>query len=231
MIVAFIFFLILLFIVLSHHFHIVLAILFYVILLIILKSHFKERVSFYLNNTAIPRYTKDQLYHELRHGDIINNSDFDSCKYKKIFSIWYYINYGIAHMMIILEENNEKYVLECIPESLLMNDKNIVYSENSIECNWYIVKTPLMEYLSTCETQVMRVFRNSVKLDISIPKRSFVDLKIVKITYCTLLIGDILVNNNIIPRSIKLFRHKTDDIISQLQKNGYESFLLIYSDK
>ena len=132
-------------------------------------------------------------------------------------------------MMIILEENNEKYVLECLGD--ILNQKNIVYSENSANGIWHIIKTPLMEYLSTCETEVMRVFRNSIKLDISIPKRSVVDLKIVKLTYCTLLIGDILVDNNVIPRSNKLFRHKTDDIISQLQKNGYESFLLIYSDK
>jgi len=225
MIVIYLLFLILLF-VLVQHFRFLGFILF-LVLFSIFQFSYEKKCYFYKNNPDIPRYNKEQLYKELQHGDIVNNVDFTNERNHLV-----YFNFSLIHLMMIIEENGEKYVIDALPYCI--NDKRILYVQMGYdifsggEQKWYVTKTPLMEYLLTSNVQVMRILRSPINQEYIIPKTSFIDLYFKKITYCTLLTGDILVNNNII-KTNKLFRHRPSDVIDQLQENGYESFLLIFS--
>lgn len=227
MIVICLLFLIILSIVLIQKFRF-LGIIFFLIISYIFKLILDKKCYFYQNNPDIPRYNKEQLYQELQNGDIVNNVDFNND-----WSIHLrYLNFRLSHMMMIIEENNEKYVIDFLPYCI--NDKRILrveivdYIFLGGEKKWYVTKTPLMEYLLNSNVQIMRILRSPVKRNYILRETAFIDLKFKKISYCTLLTGDILENNNII-KTRKLFRHRPSDIIDQLQENGYESFLLIFS--
>lgn len=121
MIVVYLLFLILLFIVLVQHFRL-LGFIFFLALFNIFQFFYDKKCNFYKNNPDIPRYDKEQLYKELQHGDIVNNLDFTS-EYKPIR----YFNFRLSHLMMIVEENGEKYVIDFLPYCI--NDKRILRLE------------------------------------------------------------------------------------------------------
>lgn len=187
---------------------------------------------FYKDNHSIPRYSPEELYHECKHGDIIFN-----CRYynPSINIFYHYFNYRISHGVMIIEENNKKYVLETNGSEIPWNSERIMSISNDIynnSCTWDIRKTLLIEYVKIWNTQILHIYRQPTHIPpIQLPNNmtTFYPISISKINiyYCTLLIGDILVHNHIIPTSTKLFRYQTSDLIYELKKSGYTSFLCI----
>lgn len=239
MIVIYFYFLILFLVVFFIYLKPIYAILFFIFIYSLTQSYIDNRCNFYKNNQSIPIYTKEELYKELKHGDIVSNV-YINHKYPYYLK---YFNFFMAHLLLVIEENNEKYVIDTTNE--YTNEKNIIIKKevDNIVTNskkiWYIKKTPLLEYLSNdiIKKQSIIIFRNpAIKLSLDSSNFDFtptIDIPFfnLKTYYCTVLVGDILVKNKIISPSTKLFRHQTNDIIDQLQEKGYECFTLIYDNE
>lgn len=218
----------LLFIVLLHYFKPIYAIFLFILLFLCFEYHIYIKSIIYKDET-IPKYNKEELYDYLKHGDIVitKNIPFE---YEILNSLKYF-NYRLSHFSLIIEENNEKYIVDAswINYNKYTLDFKICELTNT---KWFLSKIPLKEYLDK-DNILIRLFRNNKKLKIDIEN---IDNDIIipiinkKFFYCTILIGNILSQNNIIKKSNKLFPYRTNDFINLLKDEGFESFILVYDN-
>ena len=58
----------------------------------------------------IPKVDTNTLYNNLKHGDIIFTSNKN-----KIQTVLLSMNYGISHIMLVIEKDGQKYLLHAYP--------------------------------------------------------------------------------------------------------------------
>lgn len=209
------------------------ALLLFIIIVVLTQYDISRKSFFYTNDPNIPRYTSEQCFHEFRHGDIINNVTF---KTNSSYCPYRYFNHRMAHCALIIEENGEKYVYENDHYHKKWDSRRIMSTSDSYNNGtiWAVRKTLLMEYLKFNFTQAIRIYRPpKYQPPLIIPKNStefnpiYVPILNKNIYYCTLLVGHILSYNKIIPVSSKFFRYQTNDLIDEIEKAGYTSFICI----
>jgi hypothetical protein len=219
------------FILLLYYFKPIYAIFLFIILFTCFEYHTYKKSIIYKDET-IPKYNKEELYDYLKHGDVL------ICKfipYQYKFSFYNYLNYNLSHFSLIIEENNEKYIVDAIQDRFLL-DINRKYIKKKIKSdisfdNWNLVKVPLKEYLyHDMILQVIRRDKNIEIKDILNTKELIIPLLNIKYYYCCIFIGDILSKNNIIKKSTKLFPYVPNELIKLLKDEGFNSFLLIYDN-
>ncbi len=174
--------------------------------------------------THSTRITMDQLYHYLKHGDIVNSNNMIDRSFIDVFS---YYNTGLCHCMMIIEENGIKYVLHAHSNNYPLYKKNIIKS--SIPCifspGWHIIKEPLLEFLHTSEHSLYHIYRPpSSKKPIRIKNISFSHKRLLgkPFYYCTLLHAELLVKHGHIPPSSRYYPYRIDELVQALQENGYQ---------
>jgi len=218
----------LLFIILLQYFKPIHAIFLFILLFTCFEYHTYKKCIIY-KDEIIAKYNKEELYDYLRHGDIIITKNIPY-KYEMINSLKYF-NYRLSHSSLIIEENNEKYIVDAswINYNKYTLDSKICEFTNT---KWFLSKIPLKEYLDK-DNILIRLLRNNKKLKIDIDiKNIYNDITIInkKVFYCTIFIGNILSQNNIIKKSNKLFPYRTNDFINLLKDEGFESFILVYDN-
>ena len=232
MIVNYIFILFLIFLVLFLYLKPVKAIFLFIIIVILFEYYIYKKCTYYIDYN---KYNKQYIYDYFRHGDIIICKCFPYTY--KIFDIQNYMNYNLCHIMIIIEENNEKYIVEALPKKYTIYEdyifKKIENIDYILDKNWNMFKIPLMEYLNKpsidfmtndIKKTVFKVYRNPNELQIDINiNTEYLDIPIIdkKIYYCTKFIGDILSENNIIKKSNKLIPYRPDDLIYLINNAGF----------
>ena len=223
------------FILLLHYFKPIYAIFIFILLFACFEYHTYKKCIIYKEET-IPKYNKEELYDYLKHGDVLI-CKFIPYQYKP--SLYHYLNYNLSHFMMIIEENNEKYILDAIQDKFLLDInrkyimkkiKSDIVFDNELK-NWNLVKVPLKEYLY--HDMILQVIRRDKHIeikDILNTKELFIPLINIKYYYCCIFIGDILSKNNIIKKSNKLFPYRPNELIKLLKDEGFESFLIIYDN-
>ena len=176
-----------------------------------------------VSNKKLPRYTKDQVYNTLQHGDILNTKYYKPFFGQKVIAPC--INFGNIHCCLVIEEQGEKYIID---SSTYKSYKEFEMVEHSDMLHtWTISKIPLREYLYATPVQIFRVFRHPTKqIQIKASDFSF-DPIYGKLYYCSLFVGDLLLRNQCIPASSKICRYRPYELIHLLQKNGYEGFTFV----
>ncbi len=209
------------------------ALLLFIIIVVITQYDINHKSFFYKNDPRIPRYTSEKCLQEFQHGDIINNVTFDN---NTPYCLFRYFNYRFSHCALVIEENGKKYVYESYNAKSEWDPTCIISISDSYNygTNWAIRKTLLIKYIKLNPTQCIRIYRPpSSQPPLLIPpdgntfKPIYVPILNQHIYYCTLLIGDILSYNKIIPDSTHVFRYQTHDLIDKIEKAGYTSFLCI----
>jgi hypothetical protein len=204
------------------------AILSFTLFVVVTQIYIFRKSNFYKKNSRIPRYIPEDLEKELKNGDVLCTTNFESYLYGNL-----YFNYKMAHCSLVVEQDQIKYVIEHIPKHHIWNPTREVKSEKAnFGEKWALRKTPLYEYLKLNPSLVIMVYRNPSPMNkISFPdatcefKSLFIHEK--KFLYCTMLIGRILSYNKHIQTSKKLFPYQTNDLLDDLKHAGYSSFLCI----
>lgn len=184
-------------------------------------------ISYSYQDKNIPRYSSEQMIQLLQHGDIINSTPYLRQQNKNK-----YFNYMFAHVSIVIEEDNKKYVVESyhdyktsnfIPPSRII--KKGVFNKNQ---NWYVVKVPLEEFFLLDRTQCYCIYRHPN------PKLIKYDPSMIKLPeeggryYCTLTVSDILLENNIINKSMQIYPYRTTELLDALASKGYKNFYCVH---
>ncbi len=184
-------------------------------------------ISYSYQNKNLARYSTEQMIQLLQHGDIINSTPYVRQQNKNK-----YFNYMFAHVSIVIEEDNQKYIVESyhdyntpnfIPSSRIL--KQGTFNKNQ---HWCVVKIPLAEYFLLDRTQCYCIYRHPnpkpIKYEpsmITIPKEG-------ERYYCTLTISDILLKNNIIDKSLQIYPYRTTELLDALGSKGYKSFYCVH---
>lgn len=174
----------------------------------------------------ISRHNAYEVESILKHGDVIFINNYYVHSLPKYLSKTL-INFRNNHCAIIIEEDHKKYVIEANGNLQLF--KNHITSSFTchLNLNWDIHKIPLIEYLIAYPLTLIRFFRNESK-PFRIQENDLVIQPLYnKYFYCTLLTGDLLYKNGLIPSSNKIFRYRAREIIDLLQKNGYDGYELV----
>ena len=186
------------------------------------------KMSFFYYPLNVPVQTIEQMYNTLQHGDIINMTRYREDE--KWGSVYFFslLSYRMAHCSLIIEENGIKYVVEGsrdknLPNRIMSTSHPIPYQFGQ---EWYILKTPLLEYITVYPSSLYRILRP--------PPQYKMDYKIdytfdptAKSFYCTQFIGDVLYKNGIIPASSKMARYFPIELIESLINKGYTSTLVV----
>lgn len=184
----------------------------------------------YCNNPSIPRYTIEDCEQRLQHGDVLNNNYFKNGD-RTNFLKFQWFNYRLSHLVIVIEEEGKKYILESVSGNNFDPKRCIGYwdSPNRKRSRWYITKQPLHEYLLVNYCQVIRVLRHPRGKDMMIPKGSLNSFQPnVGIVYCTMFVGKMLAVNGYIKECHRLFSYRTTPFIEQMMSNGFrDSFFFI----
>jgi hypothetical protein len=203
-----------------------------IIIIIVINEYILPDISYSFQEKNIPRYTKEQMLHTIKHGDIIT-----TCPYKKQKNMSRYFNHGFSHMCIVVEEQGQKWVIESykddsidgfFPPHRVIAD--IIKSKEPFQSeikNWYKIKTPFIEYLLLDQNTCYCIYRHPTNPPIHVTEDMYYYPQ-QTINYCTLLVGNILYKNGVIPKSSKYFRYQTNEIIQFLSDAGYESFYLLH---
>ena len=194
-------------------------------LFIIMIFLFKIYIKFRVTRTHInyPKYNEHQLHNELKHGDILFSHEYNSHNVIINFFLKYF-NYNISHGSLIVEENDVKYVIEANPGETSLSKDYIITTFNTLNGLWTITKMPLIEYLKIYGTFIYVVFR---KENILLTHYNIIEPSSKSIYYCTMMVGDIIEKNGLIPKTNRLFRYRPTELITLLKENGYTSFYSI----
>ena len=184
----------------------------------------------YLSHHATP-FSMEQLYHFVKHGDVINTNSIPTKQ--PFYGMYRYFNYSIAHCLLIIEENGEKYVLHTHPNTYPVNTSHILntFTEDIISSEWHLVKEPLLEFLHTSEHSLYHIYRPPPnKKPIRIKQLSFCPKTLFNkpFYYCTLMISDLLVQHGHIPPSSRYYTYRTDEFVQSLKHNGYQLYTVSY---
>jgi len=175
-----------------------------------------------------------ELYEYLQDNDIVMIGSYyhmlKNIYTNKIYlNFFKFFNHGISHMCIIKEINHIKYLYHVIPKSyyISIHKKNIIKTfKPNRKDKWFIMKEPLIEVLLKNKTSIYQIFRHQLnkQITINIDKNHY---KNNSIYYCTIFIGELLVNNKIIDNTDTYFKHTPDEIIDSLYKSGYKSNYIV----
>ncbi len=191
--------------------------------MIIFQIYIRYRTNQYKNS---PKYTAQQLYHELQHGDIVFSYEYDSHHITNNILLKYF-NYHLSHGSLIIEENGEKYLVESNPGETGDLPHTITSVIQTGIGPWNITKTPLMEYITVYGTYVYQVFRNHQPVPFVYSEENHPTPSPSSIYYCTMFVGDTLHSHGIIPASSRLLRYRPTELIQMLKDVGYQSFYLV----
>ncbi len=179
----------------------------------------------FINDSSHPKLDRFAIYHNVQHGDIIFTAGYE--KQSSLESILTVINKGVSHTALITEENGIKYITHAwpgTPTRPYIDKKKIFHSYGP---DFYLYKEELMSSLTynphTLFYQVYRHPSKTLHVDtIKLPDdRMFY--------FCSASVSETLVKNKIIPYDgDKILSYQPDQIIHQLNKNGYQSFYMIH---
>jgi len=173
--------------------------------------------------TNIPLWKKCELIEYFMEGDIIF-TNYATLPIKSWWAPATFFNGGLNHPGLIVEENNEKFIVHGIPDKIFKYDKKHVISKLDYDLfqNWEIVKQPLSEFIYNFkEKSVCTVYRSPTKNKIDLSLIEYKPLLFNTFFYCTILVGDILINHNYIKPSKTYFRHTSDDLVQNLLEQDY----------
>ena len=175
----------------------------------------------------------EQFHKFVQHGDILNTTSI-SIK-QPFYGMYRYFNYGIAHCLLIIEENGEKFVLHTHPNTYPINPSTIIqtFKKDIISPEWHLIKEPLRDFLHTSEHSLYHIYRppsHRKPIRINYDKLSFSPRQLFAkpFYYCTLLIADLLVSYGHIPPAMMYYPYRTDELVQALQKNGYHLHAVSY---
>jgi len=152
------------------------------------------------------------IYNQFKHGDIVFTKEYIS-NYSFTEAITQYFNYGIAHTLLVIEENGIKYLINATPGKY---KKHILQTYTYVG-KWVIVKEPLLDFIKkfTC---IYQVYRHPSPKPIRWSKRSHP-------TYCSQVVGSLLYDATMIQESEGLLSPYTPErLIELLLQNGYTYF-------
>jgi len=135
-----------------------------------------------------------------------------------------YFNYNISHGSLIIEENGEKFLIESNPGLQSDFPHRTVSVYQTLNGPWNVIKIPLMEHIMTYGTFIYQVLRPETPIPLTLyyPEPSTSTLY-----YCTMLVGDMLHHHGVIPKSTRLARYRTTELIQLLKEAGYNTFYLM----
>lgn len=182
-------------------------------------------VSFYNNRyTNIPLWKKSNLIEYLKEGDIIFQCysrlplTLSTCVKPALLC-----NGGLSHVAIVLEENKKKFLLHCVPNKMFKYKKKDIIPKpdyNFLITDWEIIKQPLSDFINS-SSSVYTIYRSPTKNKINIEMLQFKPILFNTVFYCSIMIGDILVDHNYIKPSTFFARHIPDKLIENLLEHGY----------
>lgn len=173
---------------------------------------------------STPVWNKNQVIDYVSEGDIVF-SNYAEVSFTKCIIPGRFFNGGLAHAGIIIVENGKKYIVHSVPDKLYKyNKKDILIKHTTYDLfqNWETIKQPLIEFISSHQMSVYTIYRCPTKNKIKInykPRPVFCN----SFYYCTLIVGDTLVDYNYItPSKSLLFRHVPDELVRSLLENNYK---------
>ena len=175
----------------------------------------------------IPIVDTNTLYHNLKHGDIVFTCKRNDNLYNPLLSM----NYGVSHIMMVIEKDGEKYLLHAYPNT----DKNPDYllDENPMFGIFggppmRLFLEPAMLMILCYDKMVYQVFRPTIPLknDIS----PVIETRSIKLLdYCCRALSKTLIDNNIIDTDSTLIcNYRPEQIIHQLVRKKVPSFFMIH---
>jgi hypothetical protein len=193
------------------------------ILLAIINNYFYNK-----RYVTTPLWEKNQLIDYVTEGDIIF-TNYEYIPYTKTLVPGRFFNGGLAHAGIIIVEQNEKYIVHSVPDKLYEYQKKDILLKHKFDLfqRWETIKQPLSEFIANSKKiSVYTIYRCPTKNKIKInykPKPVLFNA----FYYCTLIVGDTLVDHNYIkPSTSLLFRHVSDDLVQELLQNNYKPITL-----
>ena len=172
----------------------------------------------------IPSWKKRELMDYVKEGDVIF-SNYSKLPLTTCLIPARFFNGGLSHTGIVVEENNEKFILHSIPDKLYKyNKKYVIPKQHNYDLfqNWEIVKQPLSEFMFRCkEKSVYTIYRSPTKNKINLSLIQYQPLLFNTFFYCSILIGDTLINHNYIKPSRTYFRHTSDELVQDLLEQDY----------
>lgn len=168
------------------------------------------------------RINYKELYNMVHHGDIINITWYSS----PVSLLSHHFNYGIAHCGLIIIKNNKKFILHSHPKNypILNKDTIIDTKKDGFGDTWVFVIEPLLDFLQTNSHTLYHIYKPPSNVKPLLIKQHHKKINPILngfIYYCTIPIGDILMDNGIIPKSSKYARYRTDELLDLLEQKNY----------
>ena len=173
----------------------------------------------------IPRHRPHEVESMLKHGDVIFTSNYHVSGAMTYISKAV-INFRCNHTSIIIEENNQKYVIETNKDKLFSRHIFKTY-RSKLNNTWNAYKIPLREFLISYPSVVIRIFRNEQVPFVFEIKDVYFEPIIDSYYYCSVLTGHLLEKNGLIPPAKKLFRYRARELISLLRQSGYKGYEIV----
>jgi hypothetical protein len=178
----------------------------------------------YSSHDCSVQYTPQQVYHILKHGDVMNMRRV----YSPVLELpVMFFNDRYAHCSLIIEEDGVKYVVEALPKKPILSEYVLTTKPSlMVHPTWYITKTPLMNYLLVYPMHSYRIYRPPVLPTFKLQHDDYHG-PTPRLLFCSVYIARIMERNGLIPSSNKLIPYRTDELLAILADKGYTSFTFV----
>jgi hypothetical protein len=187
-----------------------------------------HQLSYFYRSMNIPKYTPEQMYQTLQHGDVVNMARFDDHNSLIPALLLKFFNYRMAHCSLIIEEQGKKYVVEASPDLNYLPERAVTTSKYALPVKkWHMFKIPLMEYILAYPSNVYRIISPTVRSNFKLTDEDYTFDENSRLFFCTQYVGDILHRHGIIPKCSKMIRYRPTELINLLTKSGFTSSLVV----